>query len=80
MAINAASWHIAAISAPEHPLVCTSHSNIKSCEIAFQVKGKVWITYQGGKCIKIESRFDGHVARTNAKNIHATSKIWRSYI
>jgi hypothetical protein len=24
MAINAASWHMAVISAPEHPLVCTN--------------------------------------------------------
>ena len=46
----------------------------------FQKEGKAMRTYQGGKCIKIESRFDGHVARTNAKDIHAASKIRRSYV
>jgi hypothetical protein len=40
------------------------------------VKGNERKTYNDGKCIKIESRFDGHVARTDAENIHATSVIW----
>jgi hypothetical protein len=44
------------------------------------VKGKERRTYKGGKCIKIESRFDGHVASTDAENIHATGVIWRPYV
>jgi hypothetical protein len=44
------------------------------------VRGKETWTYEGGKCIEIECRIDGHVACPNAENINATSEIWRSHV
>jgi hypothetical protein len=75
MAISAASWHIAVISAPEYPSVCAKHQSRKSC--IFKVLRK---TYEGSQCIEIERNFDGHIARANTKYVYATSKIRGSHV
>jgi hypothetical protein len=74
MAINAASWHIAVISAPEHPSVCANDQSWKVAYLSFVA------TYEGSECFDIECRFDGHVAHTDTKYIHATSEIWWSNV
>jgi hypothetical protein len=72
MAISAASWHMAVISAPEHPLVCESHVLIRRNQTKW--------TYEGSKRIEIERRVDGHVARADTENIYATSEIRWSHV
>jgi hypothetical protein len=36
--------------------------------------------YESSKRIKVESRFNCHVACPNAENVHAASKVRRSYV